>query len=143
MKKTLSALALISLLAVLLVPMVASAQPKTQCTLKHDVTGIDTSCTKGTTVCDPTEGTCTTKVAAWGACCTLDAVYTATDWFFTILIVVVGLLIIWGAFDIVTAAGSTEKVSAGRNKILYALIGLAVALLAKAIPSVVKALLGV
>jgi len=147
MKKILPALVLITLLAVLLVPTVALAQPKSYCTLRHNVTGINAACTATATVCDPdTSLTCPTggvRVGAWGACCVLDAVYTATDWAFTILIVVVGLLIIWGAFEIVTAAGTPEKVGSGRNKILYALIGFAVALLAKALPSIVQALLGV
>jgi hypothetical protein len=135
MKKIFSTIILLTLLSVLVVPMVVSAQAS-ECTLRHNITDIDAACTKGTTVSE-------TQTKAWGMCCLLDAVYTVTDWIFVILIIVVGLLIIWGAFDIVTAAGSTEKVSAGRNKILYAVIGLVVALLAKAIPSVVKALLGV
>jgi len=57
--------------------------------------------------------------------------------------VLVGLFVIWGAFDIVTAAGTPEKIGSGRLKITWALVGLAVALLSKALPSLVKALLGV
>ena len=146
MKKLLPALVLASLLAVLLVPTVVLAQPKTQCTLKHDVKGIDPLCEATKTVCDPADTTCVdpkVPTNAWGACCTLDAVYTATDWVFVVLIAVVAILIIWGAFTIVTAGGAPEKVSSGRNFIVYAWIGLAVALLAKALPSIVQALLGV
>ena len=147
MKKILSALVLLSLLAVLLVPMVALAQPKDKCTLKHDLTittgaGIDDECIKGQTVGGEGSGA-TNTTNAWGLCCALDGVYTATDWVFVVLIAVVAILIIWGAFTIVTAGGAPEKVSSGRNYIVYALIGLAVALLAKALPSIVKALLGV
>jgi hypothetical protein len=80
---------------------------------------------------------------AWGMIALLNGIGVATNWIFVILMVVVGLLVIWGAFAIVTAAGSPEKVGSGRNKILYALIGLAVALLAKALPGIVSALLGV
>ena len=147
MKKILSALVLLSLLAVLLVPMVALAQPKDKCTLKHDLTittgaGIDDKCIKDQTVGG--EGSGATNITnAWGLCCALDGVYTATDWIFTILMIVVGLLIIWGAFDIVTAAGTPEKMASGRLKIIWSLVGLAVALLSKALPSLVKALLGV
>ena len=135
MKKFLPALVLLGFLTVMLVPMIVSAQV-TQCTLKHDITDFDPVCTAGATVTEAV-----TK--AWGMCCLLDAVYTVTDWIFFIIIVVVGLLVIWGAFTIVTAGGAPEKATSGRNFILYALIGLAVALLAKAIPSIVSALLGV
>ena len=137
MKKILSALALISFLAVLLVPMVASAQPATQCNIRHDLSAIDAKCVVGNNPIDETD----TK--AWGLCCTLDGVYTATDWIFVVLIVVVALLIAWGAFMIITAGGAPENLEKGRSYILYALIGLVVALLAKAIPSIVKALIGV
>ena len=136
MKKILPALVLMAFLAVLMAPTVALAQPKTECTLKHAVTDIDAACTKGATVNE-------TVTKAWGACCTIDAVYTATDWVFVVLIAVVAILIIWGAFNIVTAGGSPEKVGTGRSYIIYALVGLAVALLAKALPSIVQALLGV
>lgn len=140
MRKIFSALLAISFLAVMMTPMLALAQA-TQCTLKHTITGF-TNCAVTNVVCD-IGGGCAFPMSEWGMCCILDALYTATDWIFIILIIFVGLLIIWGGFSIATAGGSPEKVQAGRNFILYALIGLAVALLSKALPSVVKALLGV
>jgi hypothetical protein len=72
----------------------------------------------------------------------LDAVYTIVDWIFIGLVALVALFTILGAFDILTAAGDPEKVSKGRGKIMYAMIGLAVALLSRAVPSLVKALIG-
>jgi len=163
MKKTLSVLILVGLLMVLVVPMMASAQtePAKCCKLGKDIKWTsgkvnDVVCTpaspcsltKGNDV-GPSDATCPDAAAPehktdqWGFICLINGLYVATDWIFIILIVVVGLFIIWGAFDIVTAAGTPEKVGSGRNKILYALIGLAVALLAKALPSIVSALLGV
>jgi hypothetical protein len=50
-------------------------------------------------------------------------------------------MIVIGAFNIITAGGSPEKVTAGRNYILYALIGMVVAFFAKAIPAIVSALI--
>jgi len=134
MKKVFPTLVLVSLLAVLFVPIVTSAQAN-YCILKHNITNIDIVCVKGVPVNE-------IITRAWGLCCMVDAIYTATDWIFVIIMVVVGLLILWGALEIVTAAGAPEKVAAGRSKILYALIGLVVALLARAIPAVVEALLG-
>lgn len=130
-------LALLSILAVMAVPMLASAQgPASQCTLRHDITDIDAACSVGAVVDE-------TATSAWGMCCMLDAVYTVTDWVFIILMAFVAVMIVWGGFTLTTAAGAPDKVASGRNYIIYALIGLAVALLARAFPSVVKSLLGV
>ena len=135
MRKILSILILMSLLVL---PVVASAQVADSCRLRHNLAEPwnNNRCTLGANVNE-------TSTKAWGMCCMLDAVYTATDWVFAALVVVVGLLVAWGGVNIATAGGAPEKVSTGRNYILYALIGLAVALLAKALPSLVEALLGV
>lgn len=127
---------LILVLLTVLVPMVASAQVS-QCNIKYNLSRIDTACVPANNPINEND----TK--AWGLCCAMNAVFQVTDWIFVIIIIVVALLVIWGAFDIVTAAGSPDKVGSGRNRILYALIGLAIALLAKAIPAIVYALLGV
>jgi len=50
-------------------------------------------------------------------------------------------MIVVGAFNIITAGGAPDKVTAGRNYILYALIGMVVAFFAKAIPAIVAALI--
>jgi hypothetical protein len=49
---------------------------------------------------------------------------------------------IMGALNIITAGGSPEKVTTGRNYIMYAVIGLIVALLAWELPNIVKAVAG-
>jgi len=136
LKKILPVLVLLSFLAVLAVPAMVSANgPATECTLGHDVIDIDPVCTEGTTVDED-------ATPLWGMCCLLDAIYTVTDWIFIVLIAVVGLMVLFGAFTLLTAAGAPEKVTSGRNYIIYAMIGMVVALFAKAIPSIVKAMLG-
>jgi len=52
------------------------------------------------------------------------------------------VMVILGAFTLTTAAGSPEKINKGKDYILYAAIGLIVALLAKAVPALIKSLLG-
>jgi hypothetical protein len=52
-------------------------------------------------------------------------------------------MIIIGAFLIITSAGDTKKWQKGKDVILYAMIGLVVALLSKFFPSIVKFFLGV
>jgi len=141
MKKVFLSFILISLLAVIALPTMVLAQPVEGCTIRHiEVADLDPGCVPGGVVpVDISE----TDTSAWGMCCMLDAVYTVIDWVFFGLIAVVGLFTIWGAFDILTAGGNTEKVTAGRQRIMYAMIGLVVALLSKAVPSLVKALIGI
>mgnify|MGYP001076497072 CR=1 FL=1 len=135
MKKILSALVSLTSVAALVIPMVVVAQA-TQCQLKHTIDPAKfPACGIGSIVNE-------SVATYWGMCCILDALYTATDWIFVALMIIVALFIAFGGFMIATAAGTPEKVASGRNYILFALVGLAVALLAKALPSVVKALLG-
>ena len=144
MKKVLSIAFLFVILGVLLLPTISLAQqsPKDYCVLKNSLTDIDTDWEKGKTICD-IDATCDVSTTAWGIACTLDAVYTASNWIFTSLIVLASIFVIFGAFTIMTAGGAVEKVSTGRQYIIYALVGLAVALLSRAIPSIVSVLLGV
>lgn len=78
----------------------------------------------------------------WGMICIVHGIYKATDWIFYILMALVGVMIVIGAFFIITAGGEPQKVSQGRNYILYAVIGMIVAFFAKAIPTIAKVLIG-
>ena len=77
-----------------------------------------------------------------GVCCLLNSVYTVTDWIFIFLMALSALMIILGAFNYVTSAGDPGKTEKGRNYIMYAAIGIAIALFAKAIPAIVKMMIG-
>jgi len=64
------------------------------------------------------------------------------DFIFKIAITLAPLMIIIGAFYIMTAGGDTNRVTTGKNIILYTLIGFAIILLAKGLVAVIKQLLG-
>ena len=104
-----------------------------------DIT-ITTNCTGA--VISPETGPTGCYTAKWGLISILDSTYTVINWIFFGLIAMVSLFTILGAFDILTAAGDPEKIKKGRERIMYAMIGLAVALLSRAIPGVVEALIG-
>lgn len=72
----------------------------------------------------------------------MDTVYTVTDWIFVFVVVLVIIFVLWGAYNLLTAQGVPEKILLGRNQIIYAAIGMIVALLAKAIPFIVRSILG-
>jgi len=76
-------------------------------------------------------------------CCLMSSIYYFTDWVFVILITLAVIFGLFGAFQIITAGGDTEKVTTGRNFVMFAVIGVAVALVARAIPAVAKVVMGV
>ena len=72
------------------------------------------------------------------ACCIIDGIYTVTNMVFLFLIAVVIILVLIGAYNIITAGGNPDKVKTGRDFILWAAAGLIVALFAKAIPALAR-----
>ena len=130
MSKIISVLVLVSLLAFLALPMVVLAQDT--CTLEEDLITIDPACTAGANV----------DIDTYGMCCLINSIYVVTKWVTFIIGGIVGLMVIVGGFLIATAGGSPEKVKNGRNYILYAVIGMMVALFARAIPAIAKRLVG-
>lgn len=54
-----------------------------------------------------------------------------TNWFFAIFLIVAVWFFIWAGFNFLTANGDTEKVSKARNQVLYGVIGVLIAALAK------------
>ncbi len=140
MKKVLSASVLISLLALSLMPAAAFAQVRDECDISDTnldrIEGIaeDLECDSPCSYSD-TESDC-------GMCCLLNTLMNITDWLFIILIVIVILFVLLGAFTLLTAAGAPERVASGRNYIMFAAIGLAVAFLARAVPNIVGMIAG-
>ncbi|MDD2697069.1 MAG: hypothetical protein PHE52_02845 [Candidatus Pacebacteria bacterium] len=147
MKKILSATALIGILTILALPMMVLAQepPEECCQLSRGITlgkgASAVTCNQGDWV-GPTGGDCSAAISCatpkWGMFCLMNTLYSITDWVFVILVALAGIFVIIGAMTLLTAAGAPEKVSSGRNYIMYAAIGLIVGLLSKAIPSLVR-----
>ena len=142
MKRVLTALILVSLLAILAVPLVASAQPVEpgemtgQCTLRNDFSGWTKIRCPGPGVCLFTDQTKDCPV-----CCVMDTLYSVTNWIFVAVLSLVVIFVLIGAFYILTAAGTPEKMNTGRSYIIWAIVGAVVAALAKSIPAIVKAIL--
>lgn len=78
-----------------------------------------------------------------GMCCLMNVVYKVTDWIFFILIILSALMIIWGGLQYILAAGDPAKAGKGKTILTLSIIGIAIALLAKVVPSVLKFFLGV
>ncbi len=63
----------------------------------------------------------------------IQGITLITDIIFTLLIVTAVIFVLLGAFEFLTAGGDTEKVAKGRERILWAIIAVVVALLARGI----------
>jgi len=171
MKKILSIFAAVSLLTAIIVPFTAMAQPPEilpeGCMMQNNV-GVEecpsnefcsSEATAGTTAvpahgtpgdADYTPGVPGVPAGAscgpqgrWGVCCMLNTIYTVTNWVFYIMTLVAVLMIVVGGFTYITAAGDPAKAGKGKSILTYAIIGLAIALIAKLIPSLVRFVLGV
>lgn len=84
-------------------------------------------------MCDYTDET-----KACGFCCLMSTIYFVTDMVFLVLMMLVVIFVLIGAANILTAAGNADKINTGRDYIMYAAVGLAVALFARAVPALVK-----
>ena len=75
---------------------------------------------------------------------TLDEIINnLIDFVFTIALVICPIVIIIGSFMFVTASGDPKKLETGKKIIFWALIGLAIAIMAKGMVILIRALLGV
>jgi len=105
-----------------------------------------------TTVDSPQATTCIQKYGghccpgssqSWAMFCLFNTIYNITETIFIILMAIVGIFGVSGGFLIITSAGNPTKFQKGKNFIIFSLIGLALALLAKFFPYLIKFFLGV
>lgn len=94
-----------------------------------------TTTQNNTTYCLYDDGDC-------GMCCLLNGIYNITDWVFVVLMAVSSLMIIWGAVMFTTSSGDPEKTGAARQLIIFAAVGIAVALFSRAVPPAVRMIIG-
>ena len=157
MKKILAGLVLISFLTLLVVPIMATAQviPGEEqanecCRIRHHITELipgEGAVAPGNIVGPSTEAPCNlaggetdvdTVRVNWAAYCTIDTIYTVSDWVFWIVLVVSGIIIVAAGAMFMTAAGDPEKAGKARKILTYGVIGLIVAILAKFIPAIAR-----
>ena len=102
-----------------------------------------TSRLPNTLTCTLSGDYCLYSTGDCGMCCLLNGIYNITDWVFVILMAVSSLMIIWGAVLFTTSQGNTDSVTKARQLILFAAVGIAVALFSRAVPPAVKMIIGV
>ena len=87
-------------------------------------------------------GKSTHSLDEWGMVCLMNTINTATNWIFYIMTLLAVLMIVFGGFTYIAAAGDPTKAGKGKTILTFAIIGLAIALIAKMIPTLVRFILG-
>jgi hypothetical protein len=90
------------------------------------------------TLCDPLGSNCAQGTETFTSVANNVANFLLVD----IAIPLSVIMVLVGAFQIMTAAGDTEKFATGRKTVTYAAIGLALAIIAGGVTSLLKSFLG-
>jgi len=72
-----------------------------------------------------------------------DIIQGLVNFIFGLALLICPIFVIWGGFEMATAAGSEEKFKNGKKKIIYSLVGLLIIALSTTFVEVVKNILGV
>lgn len=77
---------------------------------------------------------------------TIDELVARIDliarWIFTILLVLAVVFVLWAAALFITAGGNPAKVEEARSRLIFAAIGIVVAVLAWSVPTIVRSIIG-
>ena len=100
---------------------------------------------KDGTVC-PTPTKETSLVSAysdqWGMICLVNTVTYVTNWLFYLMIIAVVIVFVIAGAMYMMAGGDSEKTKGAKGMMIYGIVGLVIALIAKLVPSVVKLIVG-
>ena len=146
MRKILSVLILSVFLVGLIVPMLAQGQedlPNSCKLTKANAKWKDAKCVEpktGGEICPFDDGVA--DHADCGMCCLLQTVYNVCDWLFYLMMVAVVIVFVIAGARYMMAAGDPEKSKGAKGMMIYGIVGLVIALIAKLVPSVVKLIVG-
>lgn len=72
----------------------------------------------------------------------LSTVDTVTNWIFAIFVILSIIFILLAAFQFITGGGDAEKVSEARQKLIWAAVGISIALISKGLVPVIRSIIG-
>ena len=72
----------------------------------------------------------------------LGIVGAATNWLFAIFVVLAVIFVLLAAFQFISAGGEATKLGEARQKLIWAAIGIIIALLAKGLVPVIRSIIG-
>lgn len=68
----------------------------------------------------------------------LDVIKNIGNWIFAFFLAVSVIFLVWGAFEFVLGQGAPERVSLAKKRLIYAVIGIALAMLAASVDDVLR-----
>lgn len=71
----------------------------------------------------------------------LQLVFTIANWIFAAFLAVSIIFVILAAFDFILAQGNEDTIKGARQKLMYAAIGIGIAMLANSFPEIVKSII--
>ena len=71
----------------------------------------------------------------------LSIIVVVSNWVFAIFLAISVIFLVWGAFEFMTGGGDPEKVSMAKKRLLYAIIGIGIALLANGVDDMLRSIL--
>jgi hypothetical protein len=125
----------------------AQATEATQCTVRATVTAQEaTTLTAGTLTADQPAGTVLLlsgpDAGNNSLICTFSIIKFIANILFIIILAIAVILLFYAAFLYVTAGADTARAGTARQILLYAIIGLILAAVARIIPIIVQGLIG-
>ncbi len=84
----------------------------------------------------PSAGTQETPITTVGQA--VGLLQLIVNWVFYIFWMLVGVFILWAAFDYLMAGGDPKKTESAKNKLIYAVIAIVVALLSTGLKAIIK-----
>lgn len=143
MKKLLGVLLIASFLSIVGVSTVSATAVGTACvtsaTCDRDLSCVDLKCTL-LALSQPINSLPTTGIPETGNEL-IDRIGLIGNWVFAIFLAISVIYIVLAAFEFVTGAGDPAKVSGARMKLIYAAVGIAIALLAGGIDDIVRSII--
>lgn len=68
----------------------------------------------------------------------LEIADTVVEWAFAFFFALAAFFILWAAYEYLTAGGAEAKLTSAKNKLVYAAVGIGIALVARSIVTVVQ-----
>ena len=126
MKKSLSALILISLITLFVLPAMMPVMAGDE----DEVAGDEDEVNVGQAPTIITDASQITTV-----------INNVVNWFFLIVMTVAAIFILVSAWTFLTAGGNPDSITKARQMLIYALVGVVVAVLAKGLPILIQSIL--
>lgn len=96
----------------------------------------------GVTAEDCSIGAVALETPNWAAYCALDTVLTVSDWIFWLAFVIGAVIIVVGAIMFMTATGSPERSAKAKSVLVFGILGIVIAIIAKFIPGIAEFFMG-